>query len=209
MDEDLSVRVTYLSHSCFELKDVDHTLLTDPFFSKENPNAPSYAGKPDIVLITHEHFDHITADKFSATVVVPPTMAGKFRKEIVMERGQTRLVDGVSVTMVGASHHQSKYPTGYVFELGGVRFAHLGDTYLDGVRPLENIAVLFIPIGGFFTMDTEEAVKALDIIKPDVAIPMHFNTFSQIKADPQRFKQQAENAGHKVTVLSVGQTAAF
>jgi len=209
MEEALSVRVTYLSHSCFEVQDVDHTLLIDPFFSKENPNAPSYAGKPDIVLITHEHFDHTTAERFSATVVVPPTMAGRFRKAVVMERGQTRLVEGVRVTMVGASHHQSKYPTGYVFELGGVRFAHLGDTYLDGVQPLENVAVLFIPIGGFFTMNVEEALEALDIIKPDVAIPMHFNTFSQIKADPQRFKQLAENAGHRVAVLPVGGTATF
>ncbi|MGB9372385.1 MAG: MBL fold metallo-hydrolase [Halobacteriota archaeon] len=209
MQEDLSVRVTYLSHSCFEVQDVDHTLLLDPFFSKENPNAPGYGGKPDVVLITHEHFDHTTAEKFSSTVVVPPTMAGRFRKTLVMERGQTRLVEGVRVTMVGASHHQSKYPTGYVFELGGVRFAHLGDTYLDGVQPLENVDVLFIPIGGFFTMDVEEALEALDIIKPDVAIPMHFNTFSQIKADPQRFKQLAENAGHRVTVLSVGEKVAF
>ena len=209
MEEDLSVRVTYLSHSCFEVQDVDHTLLLDPFFSKQNPNAPSYAGKPDVVLITHEHFDHTTAEGFSATVVVPPTMAGRFRKTVVMERGQTRLVEGVRVTMVGASHHQSKYPTGYVFELGGVRFAHLGDTYLDGVQPLENVDVLFIPIGGFFTMDVEEALEALDIIKPDAAIPMHFNTFSQIKADPQRFKRLAEKAGHRVAVLSIGETVAF
>jgi L-ascorbate metabolism protein UlaG (beta-lactamase superfamily) len=74
---------------------------------------------------------------------------------------------------------------------------------------LENVDVLFIPIGGFFTMDVEEALEALDIIKPDAAIPMHFNTFSQIKADPQRFKQLAENAGHRVTVLSVGEKVAF
>jgi len=66
MEEDLSVRVTYLSHSCFEVQDVDRRSCLDPFFSKENPNAPSYAGKPDIVLIDHEHFDHTTAEKFSA-----------------------------------------------------------------------------------------------------------------------------------------------
>jgi L-ascorbate metabolism protein UlaG (beta-lactamase superfamily) len=209
MQEDLSVRVTYLSHSCFEVQDVDHTLLIDPYFSKENPNAPSYAGKPDIVLVTHEHHDHVTAEKFSATVVVPPTLAGKFRKAVIMERGQSRLVEGVPVTMIGASHRQSKYASGYVFELGGIRFAHLGDTYLNGVKPLDNIDVLFIPIGGFFTMDVEEALEALNIIKPDVAIPMHFNTWSNIKADPQRFKQLAENAGHPVTVLSIGATAAF
>jgi L-ascorbate metabolism protein UlaG (beta-lactamase superfamily) len=210
MQEDLSVRVMYLSHSCFEVQDVDHTLLIDPFFSKENPNAPTYAGKPDIVLVTHEHFDHSSAERFNATVVAPPTIAGRFKKMIVMERGESKLVEGVRVTMIGASHHQSKYPAGYVFELGGVRFAHLGDTYLDGVQPLENVDVLFIPIGGFFTMNVEEAVKALDILNPDEAIPMHYGTFSQIKeADPKRFKQLAEKAGHHVTVLSIGATATF
>ncbi len=209
MQEDLSVRVTYLSHSCFEVQDVDHTLLVDPFFSKENPNAPSYAGKPDIILVTHEHFDHNAAERFNAMVVAPPTLAGRFKKMIVMEHRESKLVEGVRVTMIGASHHQSKYPAGYVFELGGVRFAHLGDTYLDGVQPLENVDVLFIPIGGFFTMDVEEALEALDILNPDEAIPMHYGTFSQIKADPQRFKRLAENAGHHVTVLSIGETATF
>jgi L-ascorbate metabolism protein UlaG (beta-lactamase superfamily) len=209
MQENLSVSVTYLSHSCFEVKDVDHTLLIDPFFSKENPYAPKYKGKPDIVLVTHEHFDHNTAEPFVATVVAPPTLAGKFKKMVVMKRGETRLVDGVSVTMIGASHHQSTYPTGYVFELGGVRFVHLGDTYLDGIQPLENVDVLFIPIGGGPTMDIEEALEALDILNPDAAIPMHYGTWSHIKADPQQFKQRAENAGHHVTVLSVGGTATF
>jgi L-ascorbate metabolism protein UlaG (beta-lactamase superfamily) len=209
MEEDLSVCVTYQSHSCFEVKDIDHTLLTDPFFGKENPYAPRYAGKPDIVLVTHEHFDHSGAEQFNAIVVAPPTLTGKFKKMIVMEHGETRLVEGVRVTMIGASHHQSKYPAGYVFELGGVRFAHLGDTYLDGVQSLENIDVLFIPIGGFFTMNIEEALDALDIINPDIAIPMHYDTFSQIKTDPQLFKQLAENAGHHVTVPSIGGTTTF
>jgi L-ascorbate metabolism protein UlaG (beta-lactamase superfamily) len=209
MEEDLSVRVTYLSHSCFEVKDVDHMLLIDPFFGKENPNAPRYIGKPDFVLVTHEHFDHSAAESFNATVVAPPPLAGKFKKMVVMERGATTLVEGISVTMIGASHHQSKYPAGYVFELGGVRFAHLGDTYLDGVQSLENVDVLFIPIGGFFTMDIEEALDALDIINPKNAIPMHYDTFSQIKADPQLFKQLAENKGHHVTVLSIGGAITF
>lgn len=208
MQQDLSVKVTYLSHSCFEVKDVDHTLLIDPFFSDRNPTAPAYAGKPDIVLITHEHFDHITAERFNAMIVAPPPMAGKFKRMTVMERGESKLVEGVSVTMIGATH-KSAYPAGYVFELGGIRFAHLGDTHLDGVQSLQNIDVLFEPIGGYFTMNLAEAVRALDIINPNVAIPMHFNTFKDIRADPNEFKRRAEQAGHKVTVLPIGGSATF
>ncbi len=208
MQEDLAVKVTYLSHSCFEVKDINHILLIDPFFSDRNPNAPSYAGKPDIVLITHEHFDHVTAERFHATIVAPPPLAGKFQRMAVMERGESKLVEGVSVKMIGATH-KSAYPTGYVFELGGVRFAHLGDTHLDGVQPLQDIDVLFIPIGGYFTMNAADALRALDIINPDAAIPMHFNTFDNIKADPNDFKRRAEAAGHKVIVLPIGGSASF
>lgn len=209
MQQDLAVKVTYLSHACFEVKDQRHTILIDPFFTKENPLAPQYSGKPDIILITHEHFDHSDARKYNSMVVAPPTLTGKFREMTTMEVGDTKLVKNVSITMIGASHHQSKYATGYIFELGGIRFAHLGDTYLDGVQRLANIDVLFIPIGGFFTMDVNDAVSGLDIIQPRTAIPMHFNTWDQIKADPYQFKQLAENAGHNVIVLAVGDSATF
>jgi L-ascorbate metabolism protein UlaG (beta-lactamase superfamily) len=209
MQEDLVVKVTYLSHACFEVKDQHHTVLIDPFFTQENPLAPQYEGKPDIILITHEHFDHTDASKFKSMVVAPPTLKGKYKDMITMEFGDNKLINGVNITMIGVSHHQSKYPAGYIFEVGGIRFAHLGDTYLDGVQRLTNIDVLFIPIGGFFTMDMNDAVKALDIIKPQTAIPMHFNTFDQIRADPYKFKQLAENARHKVVVLAVGESTTF
>jgi L-ascorbate metabolism protein UlaG (beta-lactamase superfamily) len=209
MQEDLAVKVTYLSHACFEVKDQHHTVLIDPFFTQENPLAPQYEGKPDIILITHEHFDHTDASKFKSMVVAPPTLKGKYKEMMTMELGDSKLINGVNITMIGVSHHQSKYPAGYVFELGGSRFAHLGDTYLDGVQRLANIDVLFIPIGGFFTMDMNDAVTALDIIKPQAAIPMHFNTFDQIRADPYKFKQLAADAGHKVIVLSVGESTNF
>ncbi len=209
MQEDLTVKVTYLSHACFEVTDQRHTILVDPFFTKDNPLAPQYNGKPDIVLITHEHFDHNDARKFNSLVVAPPTLKEKYKEMTTMEVGDSKLVKTVSITMIGASHHQSKYPAGYIFELGGIRFAHLGDTYLDGVQRLANIDVLFVPIGGFFTMDINDAVKALDIIKPKTAIPMHFNTWDQIRADPYKFRQLAEDAGHNVIILPVGGSTSF
>jgi L-ascorbate metabolism protein UlaG (beta-lactamase superfamily) len=55
-------------------------------------------------------------------------------------------------------------------------------------------------------MDMNDAVKALDLIKPKSAIPMHFNTFDQIKADPYKFKQLAEKAGHSIIVIPIGES---
>jgi len=203
MHEERTVTVTYLSHSCFEVKDDNRTLLVDPFFTS-NRLAPPYGGKPDIVLVTHEHSDHSDAGKFAAMVIAPPPLKRKFSEMTILEVGKSALVKGIAIEMISASHPMSRYPGGYIFTMGGLRFAHLGDTYLRGVHPLADIDVLFIPIGGLLTMNINKAVKALDRIKPRVAIPMHFNTFGAIRADPQQFKRKAEAAGHLVTVIPIG-----
>lgn len=200
------MKITYLSHSCFEFKTEDRTILIDPYFSG-NQLAPSYNGKPNLVLVTHSHFDHADAKKFDATVVCPSTC--KFKKREIMKIGDKKKVEGVNIEMISASHHQDSYPTGYIFELEGRRIAHLGDTYIDGVKKLLNIDLLLLPIGGFFTMNIDEALKALGIISPKLAIPMHYNTLPQIKADPNDFKQKAEKKGFKVRVLKIGETIEY
>ncbi len=198
----MPVKITYLSHAMFELSN-SKTLLIDPYFSG-NPYAPSYTKTPDFILVTHEHFDHADVKQFTCPVVAPPTV--RAANLITMKIGDKREIDGIIVEMIGAHHPQSRYPTGYVITIEGKRIAHLGDTYLEGVKPLENIDVLLIPIGGTYTMNIDEAVKALEIIKPKLAIPMHYNTFPEIRADPQEFKRKAEVKGFKVVVLKVGES---
>ena len=92
-----------------------------------------------------------------------------------------------------------------MFEVEGKRLYHAGDTYLDGIKPLRNIDIFFVPIGGYYTMNIDEAVKALKIIKPKLAIPMHYNTLSEIKANPEEFKAKAEKEGFKVKILKIGE----
>ena len=198
----MPVKITYLSHAMFEISN-SKTILIDPYFSG-NPYAPSYTKTPDFILVTHEHFDHADIKQFTCPVVAPPTV--KAPKLIAMKIGEKREIDGITVEMIEADHPQSRYPTGYVITFEGKRIAHLGDTYLGGVKPLPDINVLLIPIGGTYTMNIDEAVKALDIIKPKLAIPMHYNTFPEIRADPEEFKRKAEAKGYKVVVLKVGET---
>jgi len=196
-----NMKIKYLSHSCFEIKN-KKTILTDPFFSK-NPLAPEYKGKPDLILVTHEHFDHSDTSQFDSLVVCPIGLKIKNSQE--MKIGEKKIVEGIKIGMVASSHPQSKYPTGFVFEIEGKRLYHPGDTYLDGIKPLGNIDIFFVPIGGYFTMNIEEAVKALKIIKPKLSIPMHYSTLPQIKADPEEFKTKAEKEGFKVKVLKIGE----
>ncbi|MFQ5892384.1 MAG: MBL fold metallo-hydrolase [Candidatus Methanofastidiosia archaeon] len=196
------MKITYLSHACFEFKN-SLTLLIDPYFTKDNPLAPKYDGKPDLVLVTHEHFDHNDAERFDTLVVAPSTC--NFKKQEPFRIGDKRKVMGVEIEMISASHHQSKYATGYIFMFEGKRVCHLGDTYIDGVKPLKDIDILLIPIGGFYTMNIDEALSALNVIKPKFVIPMHYNTFEQIKADPREFERKAKDAGFKCRVIEIGE----
>lgn len=196
------MKIKYLSHACFELRN-EKTILIDPYF-EGNDLAPDYTGRPDLVLVTHEHFDHgKDAGRFDCTKICPPNC--QYPNSVEMKIGDKTEVMSIPIEMISASHHQSGYPTGYVFEYEGKRIAHLGDTYLDGVSPIENVNILFCPIGGHFTMNVDEAVEALKIIRPELTIPMHYNTFPEIQADPQEFKEKAESEGFKVLVLEIDQ----
>jgi len=193
------MKLTYLSHSCFELKD-GKTVLIDPFFLG-NKLAPKYEGKPDIVLVTHEHMDHSDVSKFDCTIIAPSVC--KFSRMISMNIGDQMNLGGVNVEMVGASH-RCEYAAGYILTYEGKRIYHAGDTQLDGIKNHGLINIMFVPIGGQYTMNVSEAIEALKIVKPELAIPMHFNTFPEIKADPKSFQIKAEKAGFKVQLMEIG-----
>jgi L-ascorbate metabolism protein UlaG (beta-lactamase superfamily) len=196
------LRLTYLSHACFELRN-GKIILIDPYFSG-NKLAPKYDRKPDLVLVTHEHSDHADASSFDATVVAPSTC--RFDKMITMRIGEVREFEGITIQMVGASHHQSRYAAGYVITYERKILYHPGDTYLEGIKSHGTIDVMFVPIGGHYTMNIDEAIRSLAIVKPGLAIPMHYNTFPEIKANPKEFQAKAEKEGFKIRVMEPGQT---
>jgi L-ascorbate metabolism protein UlaG (beta-lactamase superfamily) len=162
------MRITWHGHSCFEVKD-SLTIVTDPHDGKSiGINPPKV--KADIVLISHEHFDHNCAR----------IVRGDFK--CVREPGQ-RTEKGVEILGVPAFHDDSNGAkrgkvTIFRFVLGGVAYCHLGDLghMLDEamVKELQPIDVLFIPVGGVFTIDGKQARELIGILKPKVAVPMHF-----------------------------------
>ena len=194
------MKLTWLSHACFEIKN-EKTILIDPFF-KGNDLAPKYENNPDIILVTHEHYDHADISGFNSTIVSTPS----FNSEdyVKMKIGEVKEIDGVKIVMVEASHHQSQYASGFIIEIHEKRIYHPGDTYLEAIKNRGDIDIFLVPIGGHYTMNTEEALEALKIVKPKLAIPMHFNTFDKIKADPNEFKEKAEKLGFNVQILEIG-----
>ena len=90
---------------------------------------------------------------------------------------------------------------------------HAGDTGLTADMELlgkyDEIDVALIPIGGNFTMDIDDAVIAVELIKPKVVIPMHYKTWPLIEADPEEFKKRVEEKGFKAVVVNPGEEYEF
>lgn len=177
--------ISYLGHSCFKLKGKSASVVTDPF-DKKMLGFDLPATSADIVTVSHQHGDH------NATAVIGGT-ARREKPYIVAAPGEYE-VNGVGVFGWGSFHDKKKGEergknTMYVIHIDGVRVGHLGDlghTLSDAeVEDLGTIDVLLVPVGGFFTINAEEAVEVINAIQPSIVIPMHYKTD---KHNPEAFK---------------------
>jgi L-ascorbate metabolism protein UlaG (beta-lactamase superfamily) len=166
---------------------------------------PYKLGFPDIgdmVLVTHEHDHHCVPDeikwlrKGSTVIVVPAQCADKFHGDIrVVKAGDEISVKGIKIEVMPAyttgnpRHAKECGGVGYIITMSdGLRVYHAGDT---GLIPemKEGIAdVVLIPIGGINTMDAAQAAAAVDVMKPKIAIPMHWATDKNGKAEAEKFQ---------------------
>ncbi|AFK23129.1 metal-dependent hydrolase [Pyrococcus sp. ST04] len=221
------VKVKFLGHAAFYIEG-SKKILIDPFLSG-NPQA---AAKPDdfrdvdLILVTHAHGDHLgdageiarlSGAKIVAMYDIANYISEKYRgvETIGMNYGPTE-VDGVKIIQVPAWHSSSdgKYSIGnacgYIVELDGVKIYHAGDTFV--FKDMELFAELYgpidvalLPIGGHFTMGPREAAKAVELLRPKYVVPMHYNTWPPISADPEEFKKLVGEKA-KVVILKPGET---
>jgi L-ascorbate metabolism protein UlaG (beta-lactamase superfamily) len=163
------VRVLWHGHSCFELQGKSVTVVTDPF---KGIGIPEPKAAADIVLVSHGHRDHNN---------VKPVL-GKDGQVLESFVG-FKEIKGVTVKGVATFHDNA---TGskrgknsvYTFGLDGVQFCHLGDLGHElsslTVEDLGRVDVLFVPVGGFFTIGPETATTVCEKLSPKVIIPMHY-----------------------------------
>lgn len=218
----------YFGHSAFQIiTDSGINIFIDPFIS-ENPLSPcGIEGlKADYILLTHAHADHLgdtlsLANKKETTIVCVYELAGLLEKAgyktHAMQIGGAFSFPFGRVKFTQALHG-SQTPdgvyaglaAGIILELEGATLYHAGDTGLFGdldlIGDLNDIDYFLVPIGGNFTMDIQDAAIATSWINPKYAIPMHYNTFPVIKANPQEFQALVEEDGIKVLVLKPGET---
>ncbi len=210
------VRITWLGHDGFKLKR-DKVIYFDPYkLTAESEPA-------DLVCVSHEHSDHLSADDLKrvvtpkTTVVTIPagqkTVLGLGPKAVrVVKPGDRLEIDGVEIEAV-AAYNTSKFrpsgqpfhppadgKVGFIVRLGGIRIYHAGDTdHIPEMVSAKGVDVALLPVSGTYVMTAEEAIGACRAIQPKLAIPMHYGTIVGSAADAETFRK---GAGCRVEVLT-------
>ena len=186
--------IHWLGHDSFKVAGRDVTVFTDPFRLKKSDRA-------DIILITHDHYDHCSPDdvkriqKEDTVIVTTPDCADKLSGNIKTVKPGDRLeVKGVLIEAVPAYntnkqfHPRDRNWVGYIFTVDGRRIYLAGDTdYIPEMKTFKDIDVALLPVSGTYVMTADEAVQAALDIHPKVAIPMHYGSIVGTESDAEGF----------------------
>ena len=202
----MATKVTWLGHGTFQIETADTTIIIDPFFSG-NPAAAATADSvsPDVLIVTHGHSDHVgdtvaLAKRTGALVISNFEIIEWLQKQGVavvhpLHIGGSRAFDFGTVKLTIA-HHGSMLPDGsnggnpcgVLLKLDDGTIYHAADTGLFYDMTLigeEGIDLATLPIGDNFTMGPDDALRAVNLIRPKRVIPSHFNTWPLIEQDVQ------------------------
>lgn len=193
--------IEVLCHSSLRF-DKEKIIYFDPFKIEKNYN------DADLIFITHSHYDHFSEDdilkvkKDSTIIVVTEDLTTKaielgFKdSQIVSVKPNMELqIDNIQVKTVPAYninkhfHPKENNWVGYVIVLSGIKYYIAGDTDMNEDNKLVKCDVAFVPVGGTYTMTAEEAAELINIIKPKMAIPIHYGSIVGTKEDAERFKK--------------------
>lgn len=225
------VKIKFHGHACFEVSGRGYNLIIDPWLSG-NPMADIGPDKikAEYILVTHGHGDHLgdavkIAIQNNGTIIAPYELATFCQQKgakahsmhigggYSFEFGYVKLTQALHGSSVvdGSNICYTGNPCGFLIQLEGKTIYHAGDTGLFGDMKLlgdkYKIDAALIPIGDNFVMGIDDAVTAVEFLKPRIAVPMHYNTFDVIKQDPVEFKNKVEGKNlAEVKIVQPGDT---
>ncbi len=215
---DGKITLTFLGHSAFALENGSVSILIDPYLTG-NPVATASPDelKADYILVTHAHGDHLgdtvaIAKRTGAKVVTTAEIAGMLKAQgcdvIPLHIGAKKKFDFGYVRVTPAIHGSGVaggHAAGFIVNLAGTTVYHAGDTGLFGdmgvLGWLEKIDYALLPIGDNYTMGPDDAVEAVGMLDARFVVPMHYNTHTLIKQDPEAFKKAVESRFPDTKVL--------
>ena len=224
------MKATFLGHASVLIEADGFKGIIDPYL-KGNP---AYKENPEDIkdithiFITHAHGDHIgdaleIAKANEAMIITNAEIANilywkdKSLKLHPMHIGGSFQFDFGKVKMTPALHgsgyreegkiYDGGNPGGFLITINDKKLYHAGDTGLSLEMQLlkaDTVDLAFLPIGGNYTMDIDDACRAVEFIQPSITVPMHYNTFGLIKADPQEFCDKLSE--YRVEILNPGES---
>jgi len=210
-----NIEIKWLGHSGFLIKN-SKIIYIDPYNIKEEEKA-------DFILITHSHYDHCSvADiekiiKPGTKILITADSQSKVNRFkipldiIVVEPNQEYNFNEIKISTIPAYntdkpfHPKEEGWIGYLVKINGALIYHAGDTdkipEMQKLTGYQNNFVAILPIGGRFTMTPEEAADASSLIKPNIAIPMHYGSVVGSSEDAKHFAKLCEENGIKAEIL--------
>jgi len=219
-----AMEITRISRaSWFKIRSGSNVVHFDPgyagYFKNQGIPLDEINGFADVILISHFHKDHLQPEMLekianeNTQIVAPISCTKRIKNKMtVIKPGDLLTVNQIQINVVDAYntieghstrkvHHKGDF-VGYIVDLDDKRIYFAGDTdYIMEMRNLGRIDVAFLPVGGTFVMDIEEALRAALTINPRIVFSMH-----ESDKDPQVFKKKlALKSNLEVIALNVGE----